>query len=147
MVPSSAISGLKFFGITNPVRKKLLKMFSLFSDCFLQTEIYHNLNLTQLHQHEVANNEGYIIDNGTFAVDTGKFTGRSPNDKWIVQQSPSSENLWWGPVNQPISPYVFDELFNLAVDHYNTVEKVWIEKYFLFISFFLLIALQTGVYF
>eukprot|EP01034_Spumella_vulgaris_P034822 gene34822-42945_t len=91
-----------------------------------RTEIYYNLNLTQLHNHEVHNNEGYVINNGTFAVDTGKFTGRSPNDKWIVQQSPSADNLWWGPVNQPISPYVYDELFNLAVDHYNTVDKVYI---------------------
>lgn len=70
------------------------------------------------------NSEGYFINNGTFAVDTGKFTGRSPNDKWIVQQPPSDANLWWGPVNQPMTPSTFDELFDLAVDHYNTVEKV-----------------------
>lgn len=92
--------------------------------------------MTQLHEHEVGNNEGYVIDNGTFAVDTGRFTGRSPNDKWIVQQSPSSENLWWGPVNQPISPYVFDELFNLAVGHYNTVQKVSIFTVSKFMNFY-----------
>lgn len=50
--------------------------------------------------------QGTFVANGTFAVDTGKFTGRSPKDKWIVKQPPSEKNLWWGKVNQPISSKV-----------------------------------------
>lgn len=106
MVPASVTAGLQALGITHP------------------TEIYRNLNLEQLNAHEIVNQEGDFINNGTFAVDTGKFTGRSPNDKWIVKQSPSEENIWWGSVNQPISPYAFNELEKLVLDHYNTVDKV-----------------------
>lgn len=78
----------------------------------------------ELNQHEIANNEGTFIHNGTFAVDTGKFTGRSPNDKWIVRQPPSDGNIWWGNVNQALTPASFEVLNKLAVDHFNTVDKV-----------------------
>lgn len=64
--------------------------------------------------------------NGTFAVDTGKFTGRSPKDKWIVKQAPSESNLWWGKVNQPMSSAVFDELYEKCVAHYNTLDKIYV---------------------
>lgn len=43
-------------------------------------------------------------------MDTGKFTGRSPGDKFFVKQSPSDEHLDWGPINQPCELAVFDEL-------------------------------------
>ena len=50
-------------------------------------------------------NEGVVMNakyGNTFAIDTGKFTGRSPNDKWIVKNigSKSDKNIWWGSVNQ-----------------------------------------------
>lgn len=64
--------------------------------------------------------------NGTFAVDTGKFTGRSPKDKWIVKQAPSEKNLWWGSVNQPVSGEAFDELYAKCIAHYNTLDKAYV---------------------
>lgn len=63
--------------------------------------------------------------NGTFAVDTGKFTGRSPKDKWIVKQAPSEKNLWWGKVNQPMTSETFDELYAKCIKHYNTLDKIY----------------------
>ena len=60
------------------------------------TTIHRNLSYPELEQHERSNGEGTFVANGTFAVDTGKFTGRSPNDKWLVKQAPSKDNLWWG---------------------------------------------------
>ena len=58
----------------------------------------------------------------TFTVDTGKFTGRSPKDKWIVKNigSESDTNIDWGKVNQPTSPEVFDELYEKAIKYFNT---------------------------
>ena len=51
----------------------------------------------------------------TFSVDTGKFKGPFPKDKWIVKNlgSESEKNIWWGDVNQPITPKIF-ESFNLT---------------------------------
>ena len=63
-----------------------------------------------------------------FGIDTGKFTGRSPNDKWIVQnlRSESSKNLWWGDVNKPIMPDVFDDLYDTAINHFNTLSECYV---------------------
>lgn len=67
--------------------------------------IYHNLTFQELFDHEVANGEGQIAHaeyGDTFTVDTGKFTGRSPKDKWIVlnKGSETAENIDWGKINQ-----------------------------------------------
>ncbi|PLY12791.1 MAG: phosphoenolpyruvate carboxykinase (ATP), partial [Desulfuromonas sp.] len=57
--------------------------------------VYHNLSYDELFEHEQRNNEGQVANNGTMMVDTGKFTGRSPKDKYFVKQSPSAENIAW----------------------------------------------------
>jgi phosphoenolpyruvate carboxykinase (ATP) len=73
--------------------------------------IYHNLSYDELFEHEKKNSEGRISANGTMMVDTGKFTGRSPKDKYFVHQSPSSPHIAWGNINQDVAPEIFDELF------------------------------------
>eukprot|EP00577_Skeletonema_sp_RCC1716_P006442 CAMPEP_0113435656 /NCGR_PEP_ID=MMETSP0013_2-20120614/36397_1 /TAXON_ID=2843 ORGANISM="Skeletonema costatum, Strain 1716" /NCGR_SAMPLE_ID=MMETSP0013_2 /ASSEMBLY_ACC=CAM_ASM_000158 /LENGTH=619 /DNA_ID=CAMNT_0000326055 /DNA_START=95 /DNA_END=1954 /DNA_ORIENTATION=+ /assembly_acc=CAM_ASM_000158 len=93
--------------------------------------IYKNQTFEELFQHEVANNEGKVAHaemGDTFTVDTGKFTGRSPKDKWIVKNigSESDANIDWGNVNQPTSPEVFDELYEKAVNHFNTLDKAYV---------------------
>ena len=89
------------------------------------TTIYKNQTFEELFQHEVNNNEGKVASaeyGDTFTVDTGKFTGRSPGDKWMVKNigSESDANIDWGKVNQPTSPEVFDELYEKAVNYFNT---------------------------
>ncbi len=74
-------------------------------------KIYRNLSYDELFDHEVKNNEGKLSANGTMMVDTGKFTGRSPKDKYFVQQDPSQKNIAWGNINQPVSAEIFDELY------------------------------------
>lgn len=105
--------GISSLGVTNP------------------TTIHHNLSYEQLFEHEKRNKEGVVIQakyGETFAVDTGKFTGRSPSDKWIVQNigSESNDHLWWGAVNQPTTPEVFDELYEKAVQHFNTLDNCYV---------------------
>jgi phosphoenolpyruvate carboxykinase (ATP) len=77
-------------------------------------KIFHNLSYEELYEHEVKNNEGVTTANGTFAVDTGIFTGRSPKDKYFVKQDPSQKYIAWGNINQPISKEIFDDLFTQA---------------------------------
>ena len=74
-------------------------------------EVYYNLDYETLHKHEVKKKEGEVSENGTFMVDTGIFTGRSPKDKYFVNQPPSNNHIAWGSINQPVSKAVFDELF------------------------------------
>ena len=80
-------------------------------------KVYHNLGYDQLFEAEVANKEGRVSSNGTMMVDTGKFTGRSPKDKYFVHQKPSFENIAWGKVNVAMAPEVFDELYAEVLDY------------------------------
>ena len=74
-------------------------------------KVHYNLSYEELFDHEVKNGEGRVTSNGTFSVDTGIFTGRSPKDKYFVDQEPSNKYIAWGKMNQKISKEVFDELF------------------------------------
>lgn len=74
-------------------------------------KVYYNLSYDELFKHEMQNNEGRLTDNGTFSVDTGIFTGRSPKDKYFVDQEPSNKYISWGKMNKKVSKEVFDELF------------------------------------
>jgi len=79
--------------------------------------IQHNLTYAELFEQENNNKEGAISENGTMMVDTGKFTGRSPKDKYFVHQKPSFENIAWGKINKEMAPEVFDELYTEVVDY------------------------------
>ena len=93
------------------------------------SKINYNLTHDKLFDHEVNNNEGTVFHTKygkTFGVDTGKFTGRSPKDKWIVKSVESGKNIWWGEVNQPTTPKVFDSILKKAVNHFNTLDDIYL---------------------
>lgn len=54
---------------------------------------------------------------GPLVVRTGQHTGRSPNDKFTVQEPSSAENIWWGKVNRPFDPDRFDALHKRLVSY------------------------------
>lgn len=74
-------------------------------------KVYHNLSYDELFAHEVKNNEGFVTSNGTFSVDTGIFTGRSPKDKYFVDQDPSNKYISWGRINSKVTKETFEKLF------------------------------------
>jgi phosphoenolpyruvate carboxykinase (ATP) len=73
-------------------------------------EIFWNLSVPELVEHAIRNGEGILTDTGALMCDTGKFTGRSPKDKFIVKDSTTENTVWWGDINQPITPEKFDNL-------------------------------------
>ena len=83
-------------------------------------QIYRNLSIDELIDETVNNNEGIIGANGASIVDTGKYTGRSPKDKYIVDEPSSTDNIWWGPVNKKLDETIFNELYEKIVEYYNT---------------------------
>ena len=74
-------------------------------------QVYRNLSYDELFDRETSNKEGALSYSGTMIVDTGKFTGRSPKDKYFVKQAPSADQIAWGNINQPVSTEIFDELY------------------------------------
>ena len=83
------------------------------------TNVHRNISVESMVADIVGNGEGVIGLRGAAMVDTGIYTGRSPNDKYIVDEPSSSEKIWWGPVNRKIPEEVFDGLYNKVVNYYN----------------------------
>ncbi|QHS55955.1 phosphoenolpyruvate carboxykinase (ATP) [Mucilaginibacter sp. 14171R-50] len=74
-------------------------------------DIYRNLKVSELVRHTLAAKQGFIADTGALMCDTGVFTGRTPKDKFIVNDEVSEYLVWWGEVNQPFSKTGFDQLY------------------------------------
>lgn len=90
---------------------------SLSLDARLDLEqVHRNLPVAQLVELALQRGEAQLAEGGALQVTTGKYTGRSPKDKFVVQGR-GSEAVDWGPVNQPISPERFDGLLTRMLDH------------------------------
>ena len=72
--------------------------------------VYRNLTPSQLYEHAVRRREGVVTARGPFCAVTSPHTGRSPNDKFFVQEADSSDRICWGKVNQPLAPDRFARL-------------------------------------
>ncbi len=79
--------------------------------------VHWNLNPSELYEHIVKNGEGVITDDGAIRILTGQYTGRSPKDKFVVKQSPSEDIIWWGDINQPVTPEIFDHMYEKVLNH------------------------------
>jgi len=75
-----------------------------------EQRVYRNLTPSQLYEHALRRREGMVTAGGPFAAVTSPHTGRSPNDKFLVQEADSADRIWWGKVNQPIAPGQFERL-------------------------------------
>ena len=82
---------------------------------------WHNLAPAELYEHAVRRGEGSIVASGALTAETGKHTGRSPKDKFFVEEPTSQDKIWWGS-NRPISSTTFDALFERMVDFCNRHE-------------------------
>lgn len=83
-----------------------------------------NWNLTpeELQRRTIEAGMGTETENGTLAINTGKFTGRSPQDRFLVKDDYTRDRVWWGRINKPISPENFDTLYNEVVDYLSEKE-------------------------
>ncbi|MEL7533083.1 MAG: phosphoenolpyruvate carboxykinase (ATP) [Bacteroidota bacterium] len=70
-----------------------------------------NLSPAELIGEAIRNGEGVLTDTGAIMWDTGKFTGRAPKDRYIVDDGMTHESVWWGDINKSISQEAFDGLY------------------------------------
>jgi phosphoenolpyruvate carboxykinase (ATP) len=73
--------------------------------------VYRNLPVPSLVEQIITRNEGVLSSSGALSVKTGKFTGRSPDDRYIVDDEVTHNTLNWGKVNHPISEENFNKIF------------------------------------
>lgn len=88
-------------------------------------KIHWNLNPEILIEQTIDLEQGQISDTGSLCVHTGKFTGRSPKDKFIVRDAWTSALIDWGDINIPIDEEVFDRLYDKMCAHL-TDREVWV---------------------
>lgn len=79
--------------------------------------VYRNLSVPKLIEHALARGEGILASNGALCVKTGKYTGRSPNDKFIVEEPSSQEEIHWNDVNVKISEQNFKLLYRRVISY------------------------------
>jgi phosphoenolpyruvate carboxykinase (ATP) len=73
-------------------------------------QVWRDLATPTLYEHAVRRYEGMISHLGPLVVRTGQYTGRSPRDKWVVDEPGSRDEVWWGQVNQPMSSETYERL-------------------------------------
>lgn len=74
--------------------------------------VYWNLPCEALYEEIIFRGEGRVSQMGPLVVPSGKHTARAAQDKFIVREPGSEENVWWGEYNRPIAPDKFDEIFS-----------------------------------
>lgn len=88
--------------------------------------VHWNLTPSELYEHAIRNGEAQLTKDGAIRVLTGQYTGRSPKDKYFVEQSPSKEKIWWGDINQPTTAETFDHMHSKVLDHLSNAENVYV---------------------
>ena len=89
--------GIEKYGIVNP------------------KAVYRNLTPAQLTEAALRRGEGTLSNTGALVVKTGKYTGRSANDKFIVDTPAVHDEIAWGKVNRPIEKAKFDAIYSKVV--------------------------------
>jgi phosphoenolpyruvate carboxykinase (ATP) len=106
------------FGRKNPSVK--------LTDLGLNVGIAHwNISPEELMKKTLELGQGVLNDTGALCVSTGKFTGRSPKDKFTVKDAITQDSVDWGDVNIPFTPEAFDKLYD-KVCAYMEGKEVWV---------------------
>lgn len=79
--------------------------------------VHRNLSTPQLVEAAIARGEASLAANGALVALTGSRTGRSPRDKFVVQDELTRDTVDWGKVNQPFDPAKFQALLDRVVAH------------------------------
>jgi phosphoenolpyruvate carboxykinase (ATP) len=89
----------------------------------------HNLTTPALYEEALVNREGIVAEGGPLVVETGKYTGRSPKDKFVVREPGSEQHVDWS-ANAPFDPQKFDGLQLKVQDYINGLPKFYVRDLF-----------------
>ncbi|MFC5733471.1 phosphoenolpyruvate carboxykinase (ATP) [Cytobacillus gottheilii] len=86
------------------------------------------LSVPQLVEKVLKRGEGVLTSTGAVRATTGTYTGRSPKDKYIVEEASAIDKIDWGPVNQPISEEAFSRLYDKVLTYLKNQDEVFVFK-------------------
>ena len=79
-------------------------------------EVFCQLDRNALIGHAIQKGEASLAENGALNILTGKFTGRSPKDRYLVKDEITENRVFWNEVNQAITPDAFNKLYDLTTE-------------------------------
>jgi phosphoenolpyruvate carboxykinase (ATP) len=82
-----------------------------------RAEVLRNPTTSLLYMHALKRGDGVLAEGGAIVFDTGRHTGRSPKDKFVVREPGSEDRIWWGDVNKPFDDARYDPLREKVVAH------------------------------
>lgn len=88
------------------------------------------LSVPQLVEEATSRGEAVLTVDGAVTAETGKYTGRSPKDKYIVEEEISKDKIDWGNVNRPISSEIFENLYAKVINHLKQKDALYVFKGF-----------------
>ena len=100
----------------------ITKTFSLEEYGIRKADFHYQLSSEELHQITIDKKMGVETNSGTLAINTGEFTGRSPQDRFIVKDEVTKDKVWWGNINIPFDEDKFDALYNKVTDYLSEKE-------------------------
>jgi phosphoenolpyruvate carboxykinase (ATP) len=102
---------------------EITKTFSLEDEFGIKNaKVHYQLSPKELHEITIEKGQGVEVDSGALAINTGKFTGRAPNDRFIVKDEITADKIWWGDVNIPFDSDKFDSLYTKVVNYLSEKE-------------------------
>ncbi|HST25823.1 MAG TPA: phosphoenolpyruvate carboxykinase (ATP) [Gaiellaceae bacterium] len=91
--------------------------------------VHWNPTTALLYSHALRRGEGKLAEGGPLVVDTGRFTGRSPKDKFVVREPGSEDRIWWGTVNHELPEDRFEALREKVVAHLDAQELYVVDAF------------------
>lgn len=98
-------------------KKQLTKTIALEQYGIKNAQVHYQLSPEELHDITIEKGQGVETSAGALAVNTGEFTGRSPKDRFIVEDDITRDKVWWGDINIPFDADKFDALYDKVVDY------------------------------
>jgi phosphoenolpyruvate carboxykinase (ATP) len=84
--------------------------------------VQYQLSPDELQRITIAKGQGAETSTGALAINTGEFTGRSPQDRFIVEDEITADKVWWGKVNLPFDSKKFDTLYDKVAAYLSNKE-------------------------
>ncbi|WP_044202885.1 phosphoenolpyruvate carboxykinase (ATP) [Flammeovirga sp. OC4] len=91
-------------------------------------QVNRDLSIAQLVAEAIRNGEGALSSTGAIMCDTGKYTGRSPQDRFIVEDDYTKDRVWWGSINKPFPQDKFEGLASKMVDYLLNNQKLYVNN-------------------
>lgn len=96
---------------------QITKTISLEDYGIKNAKVHYQLSPEKLHKLSIEKNLGVETKSGALAINTGKFTGRSPKDRFIVKDEVTKDKVWWGDINIPFDADKFDKLYDKVTEY------------------------------